>query len=186
MLHATPELGDHFLEGAGFICVEGIVFIVAGGLVAPVFVGPEPVFRALVNALFKRIPALLDKCLGGCVGRAFDGFVINDVVAAIGERLALHRDNQRICPLGEGDMSGSDAREKSAECLDGNRSLGGADVQIDEETKFAATLEELEHFHHGAFLWDDIVPGDRAQLVEDRPQVRIPELLCNDGKRGHP
>lgn len=130
-----------------------------------------------MNARLECIPAFLDQRSWVSVGWAFDGCVVNYAVATVGEGAAFHRDNRRAGALGKGDMGWSDARNQAAECGDRHGALARVNVQVDENPKFPARFEMLEHFNHRAFLRDNSVASAGTKMVEDGAEERVFEFL---------
>ena len=163
---------------AGIVrCVEGITLGIGTRFVAPMFVSPEPTFRKLAQPRFQNIPALLRQFPRIGIRRTFDGIVVNDLVATIGEGTAFDGNDDRAGSLRNRDVRGRGADHEPAECFNRDASFLRMDVEINQNAHFPAGFNMLEHLEHGAFLGNDLIAGAGAQVVKNRPEERVPEFL---------
>ena len=149
------------------------------GLVAPVFVWPEPTFGVGMNARLQRIPTFLGQFRGVGFGRTFNRCVLNHTIATVRQGVAFEGSDDRAGALGECDMGRSHAGHQAAKSGDRNGALAWVDIQVDQHSKFSAGLEVFKHFQHGAFLGDDGAPGAGAELIKNRAEEFVFEILGN-------
>ena len=173
------EGAEEFCEFGGDVGVSGVRDGGIFGLIAEVFVGPEPEVGLGFDEGFEGIPGGLSDFLEGGVWGVEDGGVSDDEAGAIGLGLSGHGDEEGVGALGENGMEEWDAHFE-LEARDDSGGLGGAEIEVDEEGGGGAAFDDFEHAEEGIFLGDDGLSGDFAEGFEEGGEAGIFEFFGDD------
>lgn len=151
------------------------------GLVAPVFVHPEPVLGFFADGILKDVPALLCNLLGGLGARKMQRRKSAHYVGAVGLRYRQAGNDRGPRFLYELRVDSGNAGLAPKTFDNGGDSPRG-NREVSKQGGVPPAFEALEKAEHGTPLGNHCVSGVLAVFLEKRSEERVLELLGDEAE----